>query len=211
MSDKGLLVVVSGPAGSGKGTTVKSILGGGSAHDAKVAEKFRCSVSATTRDPRPGETDGVSYYFITHDEFRGRIERGEMLEYTEYCGNYYGTPKSEVEDSLSRGINVILEIEVDGGGQIKRMFPDAVLVMLLPPDFRTLEQRLRDRGTNTPEDIANRLEKAKLELECFDSYDYVVVNNDNAFDAAADEIINICRSEKNKTSRKCGFKEEFFR
>lgn len=211
MTDKGLLVVISGPAGSGKGTTVKSILDGGSAHDAVVAEKFRCSVSATTRAPRPAEKDGVSYHFITHDEFRARIERGEMLEYTEYCGNYYGTPKSEIEDSISRGINVILEIEVDGAGQIKRLFPDAVLIMLLPPDFKTLEKRLRDRGTNTPEDIANRLDQSRTELECFDLYDYVVVNGDGAFEAAADEIINICRAEQSRTSRRKDFKDNFFR
>ncbi len=208
---KGVLLVISGPAGTGKGTTVKCILNGGSAADPEVAKRYHCSVSATTRAPRPGEVDGVSYHFITKEAFEEKIRRGEMLEYTEYCGNYYGTPKSEVTDYVNRGIHVILEIEVDGGTQVKKVFPDTVLLMLLPPDFATLEQRLRDRGTNTEEDIANRLRRSREELEFFESYDYVVINEQNESDRAADEIIGIVKAEQWKTARNAALKESFFK
>ena len=122
--NKGLLIVVSGPAGSGKGTVNAHLLATGD---------YVFSVSATTRAPRPGETNGVNYHFISKEDFIGRIERGDMLEYTEYCGNFYGTPKKEAEDVLKSGKNLILEIEVEGAENVKKKYPDAVLILLLPP------------------------------------------------------------------------------
>ena len=138
--NKGILLVVSGPAGSGKGTVNAHLL---------KRDDFKYSVSATTRAARPGEVNGVNYHFITKEDFLGRIERGEMLEYTEYCGNYYGTPLKEAEDVLHSGKNLILEIEVEGARNVKTRYPEAVLIMLLPPSFKVQEQRLRGRGTET--------------------------------------------------------------
>ena len=151
MMREGLLIVISGPAGSGKGTVLKHIF-----EDPKKGKEFAYSVSATTRAPRPGEVDGVNYHFLTREEFEGRIARGELLEYTEYCGNYYGTLKSETEAVLESGRNLILEIEVEGAMNVKRMYPDAVLIMLLPPSFAVQEARLRGRGTESDEVIRQR-------------------------------------------------------
>lgn len=151
---KGILLVVSGPAGSGKGTVNKHLFDTGD---------FVYSVSATTRAPRPGEINGVNYHFITKQDFLGRLDRGDMLEYTEYCGNYYGTPKKEAEDVLASGKNLILEIEVEGAENVKKKYPDAVLVLLLPPTYAVQEQRLRGRGTETEEKITERLARAREE------------------------------------------------
>ena len=165
----GLLIVISGPAGSGKGTMLKHIF-----DSKKHGRQFVYSVSATTRAPRPGEVDGVNYHFLTREDFEARIARGELLEYTEYCGNYYGTPKKEAEEVLATGCNLILEIEVEGAMNVKRLYPDAVLIMLLPPNFATQEWRLRHRGTETEEVILARLERAKEEIQLLPNYDYVV-------------------------------------
>ena len=129
---KGLLIVVSGPAGSGKGTVNGELI---------KKEGFAFSVSATTRAPRPGEVDGVNYFFVTHEEFERRLAAGEMLEYTQYCGNYYGTPLREAEEVLASGQNLILEIEVEGAMNVKAKYPDAVLIMLLPPTHAIQEDR----------------------------------------------------------------------
>ena len=184
---KGILLVVSGPAGSGKGTVNAHLL---------KRDDFVYSVSATTRAPRPGEVDGINYHFISKQEFLGRIERGEMLEYTEYCGNYYGTPLKEAEEVLASGKNLILEIEVEGAHNVKVKYPDAVLVMLLPPSYSVQEQRLRGRGTETEEKILQRLERAKQEVLLVSDYDYVVYNKDGCDAEAAEDILSIVTSEK---------------
>lgn len=200
-NEKGLLVVVSGPAGSGKGTVNHKLL---------ESEEFVYSVSATTRAPRPGEADGVNYHFIDRSDFEGRIARGELLEYTQYCGNYYGTLRSETEAVLASRKNLLLEIEVEGAMNIKRRYPEAVLIMLLPPSYRELEARLRGRATETEEVILRRMARAKEELEYLDRYDYVVYNRENRVDAAAEEICAIVTAEKCAMRRNPDAKERFF-
>lgn len=200
--DRGLLIVVSGPAGSGKGTVLNAVF--------DKSDDFVYSVSATTRDPRPGEVNGVQYHFITKDRFEELISRDEVVEHTYYCGNYYGTLRSVIENELCRGKNVVLEIEVDGAMQIKNKFPEALLILVVPPDFATLEARLRGRGTNTEEDIKNRLERSREELKFFPDYDYVLINKDNAVDEISDKFIGIIESEKLSTSRNSDFYTKFF-
>ena len=190
----GIPFVLSGPSGCGKGTIVKALL-------KNHADAFALSVSATTREPRVGEEDGVHYYFITKEEFERRIDDQQILEYTSYCGNYYGTPKKELYERTVSGINVILEIEVEGAMNVRRLCPEAVLIYVLPPDAKTLEARLRGRGTNTEEDSANRLATAREEIRCLPEYDYIVVNEDDGAEAAAEEIVNIIVSEQHKVSR----------
>ncbi len=190
----GIPFVLSGPSGCGKGTIVKELL-------KKYPDAFALSVSATTRAPRVGEVDGVHYYFITREEFERRIDDQQILEYTSYCGNYYGTPKKELYERTVSGINVILEIEVEGAMNVRRLCPEAVLIYVLPPDAETLEARLRGRGTNTEEDIANRLATAREEIRCLPDYDYIVINENDGAEAAADEIVNIIASEQHKVSR----------
>ena len=198
---KGLLMVVSGPAGSGKGTVNALLLSTGD---------FVYSVSATTRAPRPGEEDGVNYHFINREDFEQRIREGELLEYTEYCGNYYGTLKKESIAVLESGKNLILEIEVEGAKNVKRIYPDAVLIMLLPPSFEIQEQRLRGRGTETEEKILARLEQTKNELKQLDIYDYVVYNYNGGAPVAADDIKAIVRAEKLTRRRNPDAKQKYF-
>lgn len=170
MTKRGLLIVFSGPSGVGKDTILRQFLQG--AHDCAL------SVSATTRPPRDGEVDSRDYHFITKDEFRGLIDRGEMLEYAEYNGNFYGTPRSYVDAQLRDGKNVILEIEVQGAMNIKNQRPDAVFVFVMPPDWDSLRRRLENRGTETADSLAGRLALARRELGCADQYDYILVNDD---------------------------------
>lgn len=184
--NKGLMIVISGPAGSGKGTVNAHLLNTGN---------FAYSVSATTRAPRPGEVDGVNYHYISREEFLRRIESGDMLEYTQYCGNYYGTPLKEAEEVLDSGKNLILEIEVEGAKNVKAKYPDAILILLLPPSFSVQEQRLRQRGTETEEKICERLARTREELLFADAYDYVVYNYDGKDTDAAEEILSILRAE----------------
>ena len=184
--EKGLLIVVSGPAGSGKGTVNARLL---------ESPDYAYSVSATTRAPRPGEQNGKTYWYITREEFERRIAGGEMLEYTEYCGNYYGTPKKEAEAVLASGRNLILEIEVEGAMNVKKLYPEAVLIMLLPPSFAVQEARLRGRGTETEEKIRARLERTREELKYLPFYDYVVVNREGGADDCAEDIRAIVRAE----------------
>lgn len=189
---KGLLVVVSGPAGSGKGTVNKQLLDTGD---------FAFSVSATTRAPRPGEVDGINYHFISKEEFEKRIETGDMIEYTSYCGNYYGTPRKEVEEVLAAGKNIILEIEVNGAVNVKKQYPDALMILLLPPSFAVQEARLRGRGTETEEKILARLAETKNEVARFGEYEYVVYNHEGASDVAMQDILAIVRAEQLSVSR----------
>jgi guanylate kinase len=184
---KGLMLVVSGPAGSGKGTVNAMLL---------EREDFAFSVSATTRAPRPGEVDGVNYHYITREEFLARIDSGDMLEHTEYCGNFYGTPLREAEEVMQSGKNLILEIEVEGARNVKAKYPDAVLVLLLPPSYSEQEARLRGRGTETEDKILLRLARAKEEVALADCYDYVVYNFDSKARDAADQILSIVEAEK---------------
>ena len=184
---KGLMLVVSGPAGSGKGTVNAMLL---------EREDFAFSVSATTRAPRPGEIDGVNYHYITREEFLSRIDSGDMLEHTEYCGNFYGTPLKEAEEVMQSGKNLILEIEVEGARNVKAKYPDAVLILLLPPSYSEQEARLRGRGTETEDKILLRLARAKEEVALADCYDYVVYNYDGKAREAADQILSIVEAEK---------------
>lgn len=189
---QGLMVVISGPAGSGKGTVNAHLLATG---------EYVYSVSATTRAPRKDEVDGINYHYITREEFEERIAADGMLEYTEYCGYYYGTPRKEAEEVLASGKNLILEIEVDGAMQIKKKFPNAVLIMLLPPSYAAQENRLRGRATETEEKILARLAKAKIELEYLPRYDYVVYNENGGAEACAEQIRAILYAEQFATSR----------
>lgn len=202
MEKRGLLFVVSGPAGSGKSTVNAELVASG---------KFEFSVSATTRAPRPGEIDGVHYYFIDRPAFEKLIEEDKMLEHAQYVGNFYGTPKDAVEKCLAAGKNMILEIEVQGAAQVKAKMPDAVMIFVLPPDAKTLEARLRGRGTETEDVIEKRLETAKKELEYWKYYDYVVVNEEGRLEDTVNRIFEIERVERLKTSRNQQIKEKFFR
>lgn len=200
---RGLLLVISGPSGSGKGTIIKRLM--------ELDRSFVYSVSATTRAPRVGERDGVNYYFISRENFEERIDADMMLEHAEYCGNYYGTPKKEVYENLDKGRNVILEIEVAGAMQIKKKCPDSLLVMVAPPDFETLEARLRGRGDDVSEDvIMARLKTAKKELAKLNEYDYIVINGDNDVDGTVHDIFGIVEAEKHRTCRNSEFVSKFF-
>jgi len=169
MNENGILIILSGFAGSGKGTIIKELL--------QKYDNYALSVSATTRAPREGEQEGVHYFFKTEEEFKDMIEKGELLEYANYVGNYYGTPKAYVEEQLSKGMNVILEIETEGALNIKRDFPDAVLVFVMPPSVEEIYNRLKKRGTETDEMIRKRMIKAGFEISVVDRYDYLMIND----------------------------------
>ena len=193
MSNTGKLIIVSGPAGSGKSTVLKELF--------KLAD-YKYSISATTRNPRSGEIDGVDYYFISEEEFLKKISKGEMLEHVEYSGHYYGTLKKPVEKMLEQGHNVILEIEVVGALSVKEKYPEALMIFLTPPNYFELEKRLRGRGTETEESIHNRLERAKKEVENISKYDYLVLNEFGSYKQTAFDINCIVESEKCKLNQK---------
>lgn len=201
--ERGLLLVISGPAGSGKGTVLSKLF-------EKNGSDFAYSVSATTRAPRPTEIDGVNYHYITREDFEERLKNGGMLEYTEYCGNYYGTPKKEAEMILESGKNLILEIEVEGAENVKKLYPEAVLIMLLPPSFAVQEARLRGRNTETEEVIKKRLEQTKREIPRVVNYDYIVYNFDDGAEDTADDILSIVRAEKLRQSRNKDAAKKYF-
>ena len=179
--EKGLLFVVSAPAGCGKDTILEQLF--------KVTENVGYSVSATSRAPREGEVDGVHYHFRTREQFEQMIKNEEVLEYTEYRGNYYGTPRKAVEDMLNAGKDVILKIEVEGAMNIKRLFPECCLVFILPPSMQELERRLRKRGTETEESIRERLEIARNELAQQDKFTLKLVNDE--VDACAARLYDV--------------------
>lgn len=189
MAEKGLLLVVSGPSGCGKGTVLAKALD----------ECFAYSVSATTRAPRTGETDGVHYLFLTREEFRKCIDGDRMLEYAEYCGEYYGTPADRVDKQLADGLNVVLEIEVQGAMQVREKRPDAVLIFIAPPSEEELERRLRGRGTESEEKITQRLKKAAEELSFAEKYDYIIIND--TVDEAAADFRAIVRAQQLRTGK----------
>ncbi|MEE3467272.1 MAG: guanylate kinase [Eubacterium sp.] len=187
MSKTGVLTVMSGFSGAGKGTIVKGLL---------ADHEFFLSISCTTRAPREGEQDGREYFFVSRDEFERMIRDGEMIEYAEYAGNYYGTPKKAVESRLAEGKDVLLEIEVQGGMQVKKLFPDAVLMFVIPPSADELLHRLRSRGTETDEQIRLRFEQTKREIDYIKDYDYVILNDE--VDKAIDRIAEIIDSQRAK-------------
>jgi guanylate kinase len=199
--DKGLILVVSGPAGSGKSTVNRFI---------RENEDYVFSVSRTTRYMRPGEVDGEDYYFVTKEFFKEKIEENDFLEHAEYCGEFYGTPKSLVYDKIEQGKNVILEIEVDGAMQVKERCPEAVLIMLLPPSFAVQEERLRGRGTETEEKIQKRLNQTVNEIPFADKYDYIVFNPDGKSKEAAEDIFAIVRAEKLASKRHADIITKYF-
>ncbi len=188
---KGLLVVISAPSGGGKGTILKELF----ARDPNL----RLSVSATTRSPRPGEENGEQYYFLSRQEFQDLIDQGEMLEHAEYVGNFYGTPRGPVQKWTEAGRDVVLEIEVQGGAQVKKLMPECVSIFILPPSMKVLEERLRGRGTEDDATVAKRLETARREIPHAKEYDYVVYNDQ--VENAVEKIQAILRAEKLKYSR----------
>lgn len=188
MNKKGILIVVSAPSGCGKGTILAEIL---------KDESFYYSVSATTRSPRRGETDGVQYHFISKEQFEKNIKEGKMLEYAKYCDNYYGTVKSDVEEKLSQGMNVILEIEVQGAMQIKNICPDAVFIFIAPPSVSELRRRLKKRNTETDKVIEERVAQAADEIKFASDYDYIVVNAE--LSDAINDFKSVIRAEQLKS------------
>lgn len=182
--NKGKFIVVSGPSGVGKGTIFDKIV--------KEMNGWY-SVSSTTRLPREGEVDGVNYFFITKENFKDKIKNGDFLEYNYYNENYYGTSKKNVLDKINSGIDVFMEVDVNGAHNIKKMFPDAILIYIAPPSIEELKRRLINRGTESIEKINQRLEIADKELKEIDFYDYVVINDD--IDKATDEVRKIIRKE----------------
>ena len=186
MTEKGLIVIISAPSGCGKGTVLKEVF-------AKY-NKARYSISATTRNPRDGEKNGVEYHFLSKADFENRIKNNQMLEYAEYCGNFYGTPKDEVYKTIEQGFDVILEIEVQGAEQVKKICPEAVTIFVMPPSLSELEKRLIGRQTEDMETIQKRIDTAKIELEKADKYDFVVLNDE--VETAADKIISIIKAQR---------------
>ena len=187
MEQKGKLVVISGFSGAGKGTLMKALL---AAHP----DRYALSVSATTRDPRPGEKDGVDYFFVTDETFDSMIQKDDFLEYAKYVSHSYGTPRSYVEENLNLGKNVILEIEIQGALKVKENYPEAVFVFILPPDLIELRRRIEGRNTEDEETINIRMQNAKKELSFIDEYDYAVINEN--VDETVKNIETIIDAEK---------------
>ncbi|MBQ6415135.1 MAG: guanylate kinase [Butyrivibrio sp.] len=198
MKRKGIIIVVSGFSGAGKGTIMKELT--------KRYEQYALSISATTRNPREGEENGREYFFITTEEFEKLIAEDGLIEHAKYVNNYYGTPRKYVEEKLSQGIDVILEIEIQGALQIKEQYKDAVLLFVMPPSAQVLEKRLRGRGTETDEVIAKRLARAKEEAVGIEKYDYIVVNDD--LDECVEKVHEIISSAHNTPDRNADFINE---
>lgn len=192
MSESGVLVVISGFSGAGKGTLVKKLM--------EKYDNYALSISMTTRDKRDGEIDGVHYFFVDHKKFEQTIIQDGLLEYASYCGNYYGTPKKYVEDQMASGKDVILEIEVQGALQIKKKFPNTVLLFVTPPSADELYKRLKNRNTDSEEVIKRRITRAAEEVNFIDKYDYLVIND--SLDECVERLNDIIVSAHNAPIRK---------
>ena len=190
--NRGSLVVISGPSGAGKDTVVERYVG-------ENKDNAWVSVSCTSRDMRPGDKEGVSYYFISREEFENKISNGDFLEYAEYNGNYYGTPKEHIEDKLKNGIDVILVIEVQGALKVKELVPEAIFIFIMPPSMSELGKRLVGRKTESKDKILNRFRTAYQEINAVSNYNYVVINDD--IDKAVDKVSAILLSEKCRVDR----------
>lgn len=188
---KGVLMVLSGFSGAGKGTLIKELI--------KTYDNYALSVSMTTRNPRPGEEDGREYFFTNREKFEEKIAQNGLIEYAEYCGNYYGTPRDYVEKQLAAGKDVILEIEIQGMQKVKKMFPDMLPLFVTPPSAKELERRLTGRGTETAEVIAKRLQRAAQEAEGVEDYEYLIVNDD--LQTCVEEIHAIVQAAKRVPAR----------
>ena len=195
---RGTLLVISGSSGVGKSTVIAQVM--------KERSDLYFSVSFTTRPPREGEVHGVNYYFVTREDFEERIRRGEFLEYAEYVGNYYGTSMEVIREKLDKGVDVLLDIEVQGAAKVREKLPDAVTLFLIPPSFEELSRRLRARGTDSEEKIAKRLETARREAKEIVHYDYVVVND--TVSHAAQEVLAVLTAAGCRTERRIHLIEE---
>lgn len=188
----GQIIVISAPSGAGKGTIIKELL--------KNDNKTRwLSVSATSRAPREGEQEGINYYYLTEEDFKKKIENDYFLEYTNYAGNYYGTPKEYIKDKIEKGIDVILEIEIEGAMNVKRLIPEAMFIFIMPPSLKDLVKRLKGRGTESNEKIIKRFHEAYKEINEVTKYNYVVVNDE--IDKAVDKIESIIKAERCRVDR----------
>lgn len=198
--EKGVLLIISGPSGVGKGTVVKKLV--------EEQKNIKLSISATTRKPRPGEEHGREYFFLEKEEFIRLIDENKILEHAQYCENYYGTPAKYVDESLEKGEDVILEIEVQGAQQVKKMRPETVMIFIVPKSMDILKKRLSGRGTEDEKTIKRRLETAVSELKLAYQYDYVVVNDD--LDDCIFDILSIIKAEKCKASNMNRFLDDLF-
>lgn len=196
MNQRGILIVVSGFSGAGKGTLMKELM-------KRYEETYALSVSATTRNPREGEVDGREYFFKTTEEFEKMIAKEELIEYAEYVNNYYGTPRAYVEEQLTAGKDVILEIEIQGALKVKEKYPDTLLMFVTPPSAQVLKDRLVGRGTETAEVIDSRMKRAVEESQGVEKYDYLVINDD--LERCAKEMHSIIQGEHDRVSRNADF------
>ena len=201
MSKEGILIVVSGFSGAGKGTIMKALL--------ERYDNYALSISATTRNPRPGEEEGKAYFFKTTEEFEKMIAKDDLIEYAMYVGNYYGTPKAYVEEQLRAGKDVILEIEIQGALKVKEKFPNTLLLFVTPPSAEELRKRLEGRGTETQEVIDGRMKRAIEEAEYMDQYDYLVVNDE--LDVCVEEMHHLIQGEHERCFRNQTFIEHMKR
>ena len=198
MKHKGILIIISGFSGAGKGTLVKKLL--------STYDNYALSISMTTRQPREGERDGVEYFFRNKEQFEATIAENGLIEYACYCGNYYGTPREYVEEQLAAGKDVILEIEIQGALKVKEQFPESLLMFVTPPSAAELERRLVGRGTEEPEVIRRRLARASEESEGIEAYDYIVVNDD--LDVCVEEVHRLVDAARRAPVRRDAFIKE---
>lgn len=197
--NKGILAVISGFSGAGKGTLMKELL--------KNYDNYSLSISATTRQPRPGEQDGVDYFFVTKERFKEMIKNDELLEYAQYVDNFYGTPRAYVEAEMNKGKDVILEIEIQGALKVRAKFPDSVLIFITTPSAKELFDRLKKRGTETDEVIKKRIERATLEANGVEAYDYILINDN--LDKTVKHLNYLIQDQHMRVSQQLEFLEEF--